>query len=150
MTTVYDVPGTALVQRLAPALKADPKFAPPAWAAFAKTGVHREKAPVNPDWWPARVASVARRIYVHGPVGIIHLASRYGGTRDRGSKPNAARLGSRSIVRHAIKQLESAGLVQSIKGRGRVVTPKGRKLLDNTAHTVFQELVAKQPELAKY
>ena len=150
MTTVFDVPGTPLVHKVGAKFKADAKLAPPAWATVAKTGVHREKAPTDPNWWQVRAASLLRRIYVDGPIGVLHLSSHYGGTRDRGSKPNAARLGSRSIVRHALKQLEAAGYCQAIKGRGRIVTAKGRQLLDNTAHEVFQELAAKMPELAKY
>lgn len=150
MTTVFDVPAPLLVEKLAPKLKQDAHFAPPQWVAFAKTGVHREKAPAKSGWWPTRVASLLRRVYVDGPVGVIHLSAKYGGSRDRGSKPNSARTGSRSIVRHAVKQLEAAGFCQSIKGRGRIVTAKGRQLLDNTAHEAFQELAAKRPELSKY
>lgn len=147
---MFDVPGGLLVQRLGTKLQQDSKFAPPEWAKFAKTGVHREKAPTNPNWWTTRVASILRRVYVDGPIGIVRISSHYGGTRDRGGKPNRARLGSRSIVRHALKQMEAAGYAQNIKGRGRVVTPKGRKILDLTAHEAFQDLVAKTPELAKY
>lgn len=150
MTTVFDVPTDHLLPRVATKLAADPKFAPPAWAKIAKTGVHREKAPVNPQWWPTRVASILRRVYVDGPVGVVHLAAKYGGKRDRGSAPNRARMGSRSIVRESLHQLEAAGLVQAIKGKGRVVTAQGRKLLDNSAHEAARELEAKIPELKKY
>ena len=150
MTTVFDVPAEQLINKVASRLKTDAKFAPPQWARFAKTGVHREKAPLTPDWWFPRVASIARKVYLHGPIGTIHLSAEYGGTRDRGSKPNKARLGSRSIVRTALKQLEGAGLLVSIKGKGRAITPAGRKLLDAAAHEVAKELEAKVPALAKY
>lgn len=150
MTTVFDVPAEALIRKVAERLRSEAKFAPPTWAPFVKTGVHREKAPAQSGWWHPRVASILRKVYLHGPVGTIHLASEYGGTRDRGSKPNAARLGSRSIVRTALKQLEAAGLALAIKGKGRIVTPAGRKLLDNAAHEVAKELEAKIPLLAKY
>jgi len=150
MTTVFDVPTDQLLPRVAGKLAADAKFAPPAWAKMAKTGVHREKAPLNTNWWPTRVASVLRRVYIEGPIGVIHLAAQYGGKRDRGSAPNRARMGSRSIVRESLHQLESAGFVQAIKGKGRVVTAQGRKLLDNAAHDVAKELEAKMPELKKY
>lgn len=150
MTTVSDVPPTELIGRVGQKLKADPKFQAPAWAKFAKTGVHREKAPTQPDWWPSRVASILRKVYLHGPVGVIHLAAEYGGTRDRGSKSNQARRGSRSIVRAALHQLESAGYAQTLKGKGRTITPAGRKFMDNTAHELAKELEAKIPALAKY
>jgi small subunit ribosomal protein S19e len=150
MTTVFDVPPALLIKRVGDRFKTDAKFAPPAWAKFAKTGVHREKVPVQADWWFPRVASIARKIYVHGPVGVMHLAAEYGGSRDRGSKPNKARLGSRSIVRAALKQLEGAGLVQPLKGKGRTITAAGRKLLDAAAHETSKELEQKIPALAKY
>lgn len=150
MTTVFDVPPDPLIRNVAAKLQTDAKFAPPAWGRFAKTGVHREKAPHEAGWWPVRVASVLRHVYVDGPIGVVHLSARYGGNRDRGGKPNRARAGSRSIARHAVKQLETAGYVQSIKGKGRVVTGPGRKLLDQAAHEVVQTLEAKMPELKKY
>ena len=150
MTTVFDVPPDPLLAKVAGKLQADPKFAPPDWAKAVKTGIHREKAPYNPNWWPTRVASLLRRVYVDGPVGVIHLAAKYGGTRDRGSAPNRARMGSRSIVRVALKQLEAAGYVQAIKGKGRVVMGPGRKILDNSAHEVAQALEATIPALKKY
>lgn len=150
MTTVFDVPADALLPRVASKLGSDPKFATPEWAKFAKTGVHREKAPDNADWWPTRVASLLRRVYMTGPIGVEHLAAKYGGSRDRGSAPNRARSGSRSIVREALQQLEAGGYVQAIKGKGRIVSAKGRQLLDNAAHEAAVVLEAKIPELKKY
>jgi small subunit ribosomal protein S19e len=150
MTTVFDVPPTLLIKKLGDRLKTDAKFKPPEWAKFAKTGIHREKVPVQSDWWYPRVASIARKIYIHGPVGVMHLAAQYGGSKDRGSKPNKARLGSRSILRAALKQLEAAGYAQAIKGKGRTITAAGRKLLDGAAHECAKELEPKIPALAKY
>lgn len=150
MTTVFDVPPSPLINKVGQKLKADSKFAVPEWARFAKTGVHREKTPTQPDWWWTRVAAIARKVYTQGPIGVMHLSAEYGGTRDRGGKPNKARLGSRSIVRAALQQLEEAGFVASIKGKGRTITGAGKKLLDNSAHEVAKELEAKIPGLAKY
>lgn len=150
MTTVFDVPAAPLLARVSAELKQNQKIAPPAWAKVVKTGTHREKVPQNPDWWHTRVASLLRRVYIQGPIGVSHLSQQYGGTRDRGSAPNRARAGSRSIVRHAMQQLEAAGYVQAIKGKGRVVTGPGRKLMDNAAHGAMGELEAKMPELKKY
>jgi small subunit ribosomal protein S19e len=150
MTTVYDVPADAFIRKLAAELKKEEKAKPPEWAAFAKTGTHTEKAPEDPDWWYTRTASVLRKVYLHGPVGTERLAHMYGGYRDRGSRPDRAVSGSGSIARKALQRLEASGLVQNIKGRGRVVSPKGRSLCDNTAHVVVQELEKSVPALAKY
>jgi len=74
----------------------------------------------------------------------------YGGKRNRGSKPYKARLGSGSIVRRAVQQLEKAGYVKSIKGKGRVITPKGQSFMDNISNEVFQKVKGNYQGLEKY
>ena len=85
MTTHYDVPGEHLVGALANALKSVDAVSPPDWASFAKTAVHKEKSPSQPDWWYFRTASVLRKIGVNGPIGTERLARHYSGARDRGA-----------------------------------------------------------------
>jgi small subunit ribosomal protein S19e len=150
MVNVYDVPAEQLIIRLADKLKNEGKIRPPDWADYVKTGVHREKAPVQPDWWYHRVAAVLRKVYVKGPIGVSRLSADFGGRVDRGSKPYKARQGGRSIARVALKQLEDDELVANEKGKGRRVTPKGRKLLDNTSYELFKDLAKDNPELGKY
>ncbi|OPX62427.1 MAG: 30S ribosomal protein S19e [Methanomassiliicoccales archaeon PtaB.Bin134] len=136
MVTVYDVPSEKLIENVAQKLKDSGAVNPPEWAEFAKTGVHTEKAPIQADWWYTRAASVLRKVYVKGPIGTSKLAAEYGGFVDRGSRPNKAVKGSRSIIRKSLMQLEAAGLVSKNKNNGRVVTPKGQALLDNAAKEV--------------
>lgn len=150
MTTVYDVPAEALIQQVAGALKDEDAVTPPAWAEYVRTGRHTEKPPEDDDWWYIRCAAVLRKIAMVGPIGSERLSALYGGARDRGVKPSKAHRGSGSVARKALQQLEAAGLLVNIKGRGRTVTPKGRALLDNTAHKVKQGLVETIPGLAKY
>jgi small subunit ribosomal protein S19e len=138
MVTVYDVPSEKLIAKVAQKLKDSGAVRPPEWAEFAKTGVHTEKAPTQADWWYTRAASVLRKVYVKGPIGTSKLAAEYGGFVDRGSKPNKAAKGSRSIIRKSLMQLESAGLVAKNKNNGRVVTPKGQSLLDNAAMEISE------------
>ncbi|HNX47619.1 MAG TPA: 30S ribosomal protein S19e [Methanomassiliicoccales archaeon] len=136
MVTVYDAPSDKLIANVAQKLKDSGSVSPPEWAEFAKTGVHTEKAPIQVDWWYTRAASVLRKVYIKGPIGTSKLAAEYGGFNDRGSRPNRAVKGSRSIIRKSLMQLESAGLVVRNKNNGRVVTPKGQALLDNAAKEV--------------
>ena len=150
MTTLYDVPAEALMPKLADKLKGNENIKPPEWAVFVKTGVHREKPPVKGDWWYTRAAAVFRKVYIEGPIGVSRLSALFGGAEDRRVKPDRARKGSGSIVRHVLKQLESAGFVSNVKGKGRVVSPSGRSFLDNTAYEVMQEVVKGKPELSKY
>ena len=135
MTTVYDVPADHIIRRVAEELKKRKEIVPPAWAAFAKTGVHKEMPPEDPDWWFIRAAAVLRRVYVDGPLGVERMRSFYGGKKNRGSRPNAFRKGSGSILRKALQQLEAAGLIIHDK-TGRKVSPAGMSFLDNLSQEV--------------
>ncbi len=150
MTHPNDVPPSMLLPQLATELRNRQAVAPPTWATFVKTGVHKQRAPVETDWWYLRSASVLRKIYVKGHIGVTRLSAEYGGKRDRGSAPYHARSGSRSILREIVHQLEKSGLVQPYKTRGRRVTPEGEKLLSAVAKDILQKLATSRPELAKY
>jgi small subunit ribosomal protein S19e len=118
-------------------LKAKSKVQPPEWAAFVKTGVHKEMPPANPDWWYVRCASILRRIYIDGPVGVSRLRSYYGGKQRRPVTTPAFAKGSGSIVREALQQLEKAGYVKKTK-KGRIIAPQGQAFLDDTAFKIRQ------------
>ena len=135
MTTVYDVPADHIIRRVAEELKKRKEIVPPEWAAFAKTGVHKEMPPEDPDWWFIRAAAVLRRVYVDGPLGVERMRSFYGGKKNRGSRPNAFRKGSGSILRKSLQQLEAAGLIIHDK-TGRKVSPAGMSFLDNLSQEV--------------
>src|SRR5512137_1421826 len=135
MTTVYDASADHLIRKVAEELRKRKEITPPDWAAFAKTGAHKEMPPEDPDWWYVRVAAVLRRVYVDGPLGVERMRSFYGGKKNRGSKPNAFRKGSGSILRKSLQQLEAAGLVIHDK-TGRRMSPAGMAFLDNMAHEV--------------
>ncbi len=150
MTTAYDVPTDKLITSLAEEMKKKDSITPPEWSNLVKTGIHREKSPDDPDWWFTRVAAVLRKVYTDGPIGTEQLASHFGGPVDRGSKPYHAWTGSRSIIRLSLQQLEEAGLVITNKNKGRVISPQGQSLLDNTSYAIFKELVKENPKLAKY
>jgi len=148
MTTVYDVPPDHIIRRVAEELKTRKEIVPPAWAAFAKTGVHKEMPPEDPDWWFIRAAAVLRRVYVDGPLGVERMRSFYGGNKNRGSKPNAFRKGSGSILRKSLQQLEAAGLVIHDK-TGRRVSPAGMSFLDNLSQEVLKNPPAPVPKRVK-
>jgi small subunit ribosomal protein S19e len=150
MTTVYDVPATQLIAEAAKALSKVDAVKAPEWAPYAKTGIHREKPPVDPDWWPTRVAAVLRKVYTEGPIGTERLRQHFGGTRDRGSRPNRAAKGSGSIARKALQQLEAAGLIVNVQSQGRVVTATGRSLMDNAAHATRASVQKTVQALEKY
>jgi len=151
LPTPYDIPSSVLIERLAKHLKEEvDAITPPAWTLFAKTGVHTQRPPSDPDWWFVRCASILRKIYVKGPIGIELLRQEYGGRLDGGAKPEHATKGSGSIVRNAIHQLQTAGFVKSYRTEGRIVTNEGRRLLDRLSTEIKKELEKTEPELAKY
>jgi len=133
LTTVYDVPPHDLIAAVAQDLKATGKIVPPAWAEFAKTGVNKEMPPTNPDWWFVRCASILRRIYIDGPVGVSRLRTFYGGKHRKGVATGHFTKGSGSVVRESLQQLEKAGYVKKLK-KGRQMTPEGQAFLDGMAH----------------
>ena len=151
VTTVYDVPADILIARLTEYIKGNIKeVTPPEWAEYVKTGSHTERAPQNPDWWYVRSASMLRKLYIKGPLGISRLRKEYGGRKRRGVKrPHFKRAGG-AIIRHILQQLEEAGLVARANKEGRVISPKGRSLLDAVATQIKRDLERGMPELKVY
>lgn len=145
MTTIYDVPADSLINEVAKELKENENIKQPEWAQFVKTGVHKERRPENSDWWYVRCASILRKVYIDGPVGINSLKTYYGGKKDRGTNPEKFRPGSGAVIRGALHQLETAGFMEKIR-EGRQVTPQGKSFLDKASHKLKKEI----PELAKY
>jgi small subunit ribosomal protein S19e len=151
LPTPHDVPASILIEKLTKHLKDNVDgVVPPKWTPFVKTGSHASRPPQNPEWWFTRCASLIRKIYLKGPIGIEHLRSEYGGRVDRGVKPEHARRSGGSIIRKAIQQLEAVGLVEPLRNRGRVVTGEGRRLLDRLSTEIKKDLEKKLPELKKY
>jgi len=139
MSNVYDVNATALIEAVAEKLEKIPEMEAPVWAPFVKTGVHKERPPVKKNWWYVRSASVMRKIYVLGPIGTAKLRTKYGGAKNRGYKPERFKKGSGNILRKVLQRLEKSGLaIQVVKSghKGRILTPKGKSLLDKTASEI--------------
>lgn len=67
-----------------------------------------------------------------------------------GVRPEQMRKGAGSNIRKLFQQLEAAGLVENVKGKGRVLSSEGRRLLDTIATEIKKELEKKVPELVKY
>lgn len=133
---MYDAEPQDLIVKTAEELKKINEIKPPAWAPFVKTGMFKERPPVNGNWWYSRTASILRTIYRLGPIGVSKLRTRYGGKKNRGVKKEHFYKGSGSIIRKSLQQLEKAGFVKfAEKGlhKGRIITPKGKAFLDKIA-----------------
>lgn len=133
-----------LIQKVAVYLKENRVIEPPPWAVFVKTGVHKERPPQDPDWWYIRAAAIMRKLYIRGPIGVSRLRTLYGGRHRRGHRPPKFAKGSGAIIRKILQQLEAAELVQKADKRGRVLTPKGRELLEEAAKIVLKAEAAQK------
>ncbi|MFX1260924.1 MAG: 30S ribosomal protein S19e [Promethearchaeota archaeon] len=150
MPTVYDIPPTVMIRRLAQDLRSRDEIKPPEWALFVKTGAHKERSPDDPDWWYMRCASILRKIYLRGPIGTERLRIDYGGKKRRGAKPNKFHKGSGAVVRTALQQLERAGFIMKQGNKGREMTNIGRSYMDKLSAALKRELSKAIPELENY
>ena len=146
---MYDADQTELIESLAEELKKVDTIKAPLWASFVKTGVHKERPPLREDWWYVRAASVLRKVRLLGPVGVQKLRTLYGGKQSRGYKSETFKKSSGNILRKILQQLEKSELIKKDKKgihKGRVITPKGIKLIDNTAKKLSKKTVDVQPK----
>ena len=160
MVTPYDVDPGKLIEKLAEELKKIESIVAPEWAKFVKTGAGKERPPVERDWWHTRAASVMRKVYLSGAIGVSKLRKKYSAKKNRGHKPERVYVGSGNILRKILQQLEKAELLKYVeKGvhKGRIVTGKGEKLLNQAAKNLGGEIkkevkrveVIKEPSLKK-
>lgn len=152
MATIYDIPVNELIEKTAEKLKEIKEIQPPEWAAYVKTGRHKERPPVNNGWWYIRTAAVLRSVYKLGPIGVSKLRIKYGGKKNRGHKPERFFKGSGNIIRKILQQLEKAGfLKQAEKARhkGRILTPAGKSFLDKISIQLYKEMKVKKKEEEK-
>src|SRR3989344_2880645 len=132
MTSIRDYKASETIAKVKQELKKIDTINPPEWSKFVKTGAHKERTPVEKDWWYTRCASVLRRVYLYGPIGVSKLRVKYGGKKNRGHKPEKFYMGSGNILRKVLQQLEKAELVKYKKEgirKGRIITSKGESLL---------------------
>jgi len=150
LVSVYDVHAELLINEIAKDLKEKFKVERPAFATFAKTGVSKERAPQNPEWYYIRMASILRRVYVDGPVGVESLRTYYGGRKARGSKPHEFRKASGKIIRKCLQELEKLGFVEKDKNKeGRKIAGKGEKFLNEKAKHTAQIMDAELKKIAE-
>merc|ERR1712146_319260 len=87
----------------------------------AKTAAYKELSPANPDWMYIRAASIARKVYVRGGLGVGGLKKIYG------VRPTHFATSSGAIARHLMKELERLKVVEKDKNGGRKITSTGAR-----------------------
>merc|ERR1719392_668353 len=131
--TVKDVKAEKFIEAFSQHLKRQGKFEIPKWADIVTTGVRKELAPYDPDWIYVRAASMVRKIYIRGGVGVGAFRKIYGGQQRRGAMTNVFSKGSGKIARYILKQLEEMDLVEQDDNGGRRITKEGQRELDTVA-----------------
>lgn len=112
----------------------------PPWTDIVKTGTLKELAPYDPDWYYIRagmlnhsstslflcvlkinsyvdmefcnVASMARKIYLRGGLGVGAFRRIYGGSKRNGSRPPHFGKSSGSVARHILQQLQNMSIIE--------------------------------------
>ena len=132
---VYELKSDEFNKLLAEALKQIPEFEVPEWSLYVKTGLSRQRPPVEDDFWYKRAASILRQAYVRKVVGVNRLKTRYGSKYNRGMRPERFRKASGKMIRVILQQAETAGLLEKYnvpgKRAGRKLTAKGKELMES-------------------
>ncbi len=136
MVSARDVDQGQLVLKTAEDLQK--RLVMPDWAKLVKTGTSRERPPEQADWWFLRSASVLRKVYMTGPVGVERLRTVYGSNKRRGHRPEHFRKSSGKVIRVILQDLERAGLIEKVSKpiKGRKITKEGQRMLDRIAKTI--------------
>ncbi len=142
MVNAMMVDANKLIDLLSKKLEDEKLISPPEWSMFVKTGVSRERPPVQKNWWYLRAAAILRSVYKLGPIGTQKLRTKYGGKKNMGVKPERFKKSSGAVIRKILQQLEESQLIkQTQKGvhKGRIVTPKGKSLVDKLVVQIMKE-----------
>ncbi|XP_057538735.1 40S ribosomal protein S19-1-like [Amaranthus tricolor] len=131
--TVKDVSPHDFVKAYAAHLKRSGKIELPPWTDIVKTGVLKELAPYDADWYYIRAASMARKIYLRGGLGVGAFRRIYGGSKRNGSRPRHFGKSSGAVARHILQQLEQMKIVEINPRGGRKITSNGQRDLDQVA-----------------
>lgn len=140
MATIYDADIQKSIEKIAAGLK--PVIKIPEWAKYVKTSSGKERPPEDPEWYYQRAASMLVKIYKKGPIGVSKLRVKYGTKKNRGHSPERFVRASGKIIRNILQQLDKAEFTSFKKEgvhKGRIITPKGKSLVDKNAVIIKNE-----------
>ena len=134
---IKEVEAKKFINSLAYKLKEISEFEMPKWAHYVKTSAAKQRPPEK-DWWHTRAASILRKIYVKGVIGVERLRSEYSSKKSRGAKPERVYKTSGKIIRTILQQAEKAGFIEKRKENrlGRQLTRKGLAFMNEVIEKV--------------
>jgi len=139
VVTVKDVDADQFIKSFAQHLKRQGRFEIPKWADVVKTGKAKELPPLDPDWLYVRTASMVRKIYIRGGMGVGGFRKIYGTQNRRGTRKNIYSKASGKIARYIMQQLEEMSLVEQDENGGRKISTEGQRELDTVAVQALEE-----------
>lgn len=135
---IHEVEAEKFIVSLADKLKTIPEFEQPKWAYFVKTSAAKERPPQE-EWWHIRAASILRKIYLKGVIGVERLKGQYSSKKDRGAKPERVYKTSGKIIRTILQQAEKAGFIEKRDkddNPGRQLSKKGLEIMNQVIQEV--------------
>ena len=141
--TLKDVPANKFIAAYAAHLKKTQKIKPIDGHEYLKTAFYKDMHPECPDWYYTRAAALARKLYLRPQIGVGRLRHLFGSVRRNGHCANRHGKASGKIIRHALIQLEKAGIITRFKDEQgnvfdeRIVSKEGQKELNEVAKNVF-------------
>lgn len=148
--TVKDVDQDKIVQGVALFLKKSGKLKVPDNMDIVKTSKAKELAPVNGDWFYTRCASILRRMYHSGPIGVGGVKKIYGSRHRRGVQPAVFCRADGAVARRVLQALEHIKLVEKHAEGGRKLSAQGQRDLDRIASQIVasSRIAAKKEVIA--
>ena len=134
--TVRDVAANKFIAAYAEVLKNNDKFVVPKWVDLVKTGVHKELAPYDPDWYYIRAAAIVRKVYLRQGTGVGALQKRFGGAYRRGAAPEVHQDAAGGLIRNILTTLDDLTITEKSGKGGRKISRTGQQALDLVAGQV--------------
>lgn len=135
--TVKDVDQDKVVTGVAQFLKKSGKLRVPDNMDIVKTSKSKELSPSNNDWFYIRCASILRRMYHKGPIGVGGVKKLYGDRKRNGVCPSHFCRADGAVSRRAVQALENIKLIEKHPEGGRKLTAQGQRDLDRIASQIF-------------
>ena len=76
MTQILAVNPHKLISQVAKELEQESAISQPEWSKFVKTGHHKQRLPMQDNWWQVRSASILRTIARLDPIGTEKLRTK--------------------------------------------------------------------------
>ncbi|CAG0918324.1 unnamed protein product [Notodromas monacha] len=132
--SVKDVDQHKFVRAVAAFLKKSGKLKVPDWVDLVKTGMYKELAPYDEDWYYTRCAALVRHVYIRAPLGVGGVRRIFGGRKRNGTTPAHFCVSSGSVARRALQSLEQIKWIERDQTNGgRILSNQGRRDLNRIA-----------------